>query len=155
MTQEQFVHEVSKEQRALRRFLLALCCGDRDRADDIAQEALVKAWLSIGRFDGVNFSGWLKRIAYNAFIDNTRSADRYSPLDDASAEASGDAADDFCRYQDLYQALDWLSPKERTAILLYYLEGYAVKEICKIVDCSEDAVKQQLSRGRRQLKELL
>ena len=46
MTREQFIALVKSEQEALRGFLLALCCGKRDDADDIAQETLVKAYLS-------------------------------------------------------------------------------------------------------------
>ena len=46
MTREQFIQLVSDEQEALRGFLLALCCGYKDDADDIAQDALVKAYLA-------------------------------------------------------------------------------------------------------------
>lgn len=46
MTREQFIQLVSDEQEALRGFLLALCCGNKDDADDIAQDALVKAYLA-------------------------------------------------------------------------------------------------------------
>ena len=45
--------------------------------------------------------------------------------------------------------------RERTAILLFYLEGYSIKEIAEIIDSSQDAVKQQLSRGRAHLKDML
>ena len=47
MTREQFIGVIQTEQDSLRRFLLALCCGNRDEADDIAQDTLVKAYLSI------------------------------------------------------------------------------------------------------------
>ena len=46
MNCEQFIALVSTEQESLRRFLLALCVGNRDDADDIAQEALIKAYLA-------------------------------------------------------------------------------------------------------------
>ena len=58
-------------------------------------------------------------------------------------------------HQDLYLALRTLPPKERSAITLYYLSGYDIKEIAAITDASEDAVKKQLSRGRDKLKEKL
>ena len=48
-----------------------------------------------------------------------------------------------------------MPPKERSAITLYYLSGYNIKEISAITETSEDAVKKQLSRGRDKLKELL
>ena len=48
-----------------------------------------------------------------------------------------------------------MPPKERSAITLYYLSGYDVKEIAAITETSTDAVKKQLSRGRDKLKEIL
>lgn len=61
-------------------------------------------------------------------------------------------ADQAFRYQELYLALATLPPKERTALLLFYINGYNVREISHIMECSEDAVKKQLSRGRDHLK---
>ena len=55
-------------------------------------------------------------------------------------------------HQDLYLALATLPPKERAAIVLFYLDGHSISEISKITDTSEDAVKKQLSRGRDKLK---
>lgn len=55
-------------------------------------------------------------------------------------------------HQDLYLALATLPPKERAAIVLFYLDGLSISEISKITDSSEDAVKKQLSRGRDKLK---
>ena len=70
MTRERFISEVRACQGRLRRFLTSLC-GDAALADDIAQEALVRAYVSSDRFIG-NFKAWLFRIAYNCFIDNLR-----------------------------------------------------------------------------------
>ena len=64
-------------------------------------------------------------------------------------------ADNTFRYQELYMALNELQPKERTSILLFYIKGYSVREISKIMECSEDAIKKQLSRGREHLKDKL
>ncbi len=67
----------------------------------------------------------------------------------------GTEADASFVHQDLYLALRTLPPKERSAITLYYLNGYSIKEIAKITDTSDNAVKQQLSRGRDKLKQIL
>lgn len=68
MTREQFIALVKSEQEALRGFLLALCCGKRDDADDIAQETLVKAYLSSSAYrDKGMFRAWLFTIARNTF----------------------------------------------------------------------------------------
>lgn len=68
---------------------------------------------------------------------------------------SGQRADASFEYQELYVALERLSEKERTAILLYYMEGYQTDEIAVITGMSADAVRQQLSRGRGHLREIL
>ncbi len=78
MKREKFVIELSKEQRTLRRFLLALCCGDQSQADDLAQETLIKAYLSIDRYSEIEkFSSWLKKIAYNTFLDSVKTQRRF------------------------------------------------------------------------------
>ena len=157
MTREQFIEIIKTEQEALRRFLLALCCGNRDEADDIAQDSLVKAYLSCSKYEECgNGTAWLYRIAYNMFIDTNRCRRTMQPLDALEKrEDSSFAADREFRYQALYMALEQLPPKERTAILLFYLKGYSIREIADIVNVTEDAVKKQLSRGRDKLKTLL
>ena len=75
MTRERFITEVREQQEPLRRFLLALCNGDSALADDIAQDALVRAYVASGSFLGLaKFSTWLFRIAYNCYIDHCRKA---------------------------------------------------------------------------------
>ena len=76
-------------------------------------------------------------------------------LDEARTLISNTSADASFAHQDLYLALRTLPPKERSAITLFYLNGYNIKEIAAITDTSEDAVKKQLSRGRDKLKEKL
>lgn len=154
MSREEFIALVNGEQKELRRFLLALCCGDRDEADDIAQEALVKAYLSSAVYrDEGKFAAWLYKIAHNTFLDRQRTRRYTEDIDEARNLTDGNFdADRSFEYQELYAAIAELPPKERTSILLFYMKGYSVKEIGGIIDCKEDAVKKQLSRGREQLK---
>ena len=151
MTREQFIALVKSEQEALRGFLLALCCGKRDDADDIAQETLVKAYLSsAGYRDEGKFRAWLFTIARNTFLNHKAST---RTLDDLKALSA--TADSAFRHQELYMALATLSPKERSAVVMFYMSGYSIKEIAGITSSSEDAVKKQLSRGRDNLKTIL
>ena len=157
MTREQFTELVVAEQEALRRFLLTLCCGNRDDADDLAQEALVKAYLASGNLrDESKLKAWLYKIAYNTFISSRRSTQAIASIDETTDIADNSLAPDRkYKYQELYAALAQMQPKERTALVLFYMNDYSVKEISTIVDCSETAVKQQLSRGRDHLREKL
>ena len=156
MTRDVFIAHVEREQEALRGFLLALCCGNKGDADDLAQDALVKAYLSsAGYQDRGCFRSWLFKIAHNTFLNHRASLRTAETLDEARTLVSPNAADCSFEHQSLYLALRALSPKERSAITLYYLSGYDIKEIAAITDASQDAVKKQLSRGRDKLKEKL
>ena len=157
MNREQFIACVEREQEALRGFLLALCCGNRDEADDLAQDALVKAYLACSGFrDGGKFRSWLFKIAHNTFLSHRRSQQPPTisidavPIEALPQRGSGEGAS-----SDLYLALSMLPPKERSAITLFYLNGYSIKEIAAITEASQDAVKQQLSRGRDKLRAIL
>jgi len=156
VNRETFIECVEREQEALRGFLLALCCGNRDEADDLAQDALVKAYLACSGFsDGGKFRSWLFKIAHNTFLSYKRSQETHpQPLPLWRGEEV-QAEDEREHHQDLYLALSTLPPKERSAITLFYLNGYSIKEIAAITETSQDAVKQQLSRGREKLRKTL
>lgn len=159
MTQERFIDLVREEQEPLRRFLLALCSGNAALADDIAQDALVRAYVASGSFLGLaKFRTWLFRIAYNCYIDHCRKPHpEQASLDgrEALSILSDDATDDAFRYQQLYGALDKLPEKEKTAIVLFYFEDRPIKEIAAILQIPSGTVKYHLSSGRTHLKQYI
>lgn len=156
MTQEQFISQVKIQQNALRSFLLALCAGNMAEADDIAQESLVKAYLAIDRYkDSGQFKSWLFKIAHNTFLNHVAAQRQYESIEKANCVMASESADNGFTYQQLYRALSTLPPKERSAIILYYLNGYSVKDIAAITESSEDAVRKQMSRGREKLKAII
>lgn len=136
--------------------MLALCCGNKSDADDLAQDVLVKAYISsTGYQEKGRFRSWLFKIAHNTFLNHKASCRTMESIDEARALLSSDTAESSFQHQDLYLALSTLPPKERSAITMFYLNGYSIKEISKMTDTSEDAVKKQLSRGRDKLKQIL
>jgi len=156
MTREIFTQLVHKELPGLRRFLLAACSGNGDEADDIAQEALMKAYVASRSFDDeAGFSAWLYRIACNTLIDHQRKQTvRGITLDIGKAHemAAVSCSDDSFAYQELYRAIDGLNVSERTAVLLFYMEDRPIKEITAIMNVAEGTVKAYLSRGREHLR---
>ena len=155
MNRERFIALIRTEQESLRRFLLALCCGNRDEADDIAQDALVKAYLAIDKHeDQGKDTAWLYRIAYNTFLNHRIQATRYhyEDIEEADSLRGEDAADNTFRFQQLEQAMAQLPETERTTLVLHYFEGYKVEEIAHITNCTDAAVKKRLQRGREELK---
>lgn len=156
MTREQFIYHVEATQKAFRRFLVALCCGDAALADDVAQESYIKAYLSCDSFSNLEkFNAWIYKIGYNTFVNHQRGERLTVGIEDARDISARDSADSSFAYQDLYEALNKIPAKERTSILLFYMQGYSIKEIVEIQETSQDAVKQHLSRGRTHLRGLL
>ena len=159
MSPERFIDLVRAEQESLRRFLLALCGGDSQEADDIAQDALVRAYVASGSFLGLSkFSTWLFRIAYNCYIDRCRKI-KPETIQPDSPQAldipATDETDAAFKYQQLYMALDCLPEKEKASIILHYFEDRSIKEIASILEISPGTVKYYLSIGRKHLKDLL
>ncbi len=156
MTREQFIKQVEGSQKAFRRFLVALCCGDSALADDIAQSSYLKAYMASDSLSNPDkFNAWIFRIGYNTFLTHKRSEKIFSDYEEARNITSSENTDSQFQYQDLYMALNKLPGKERTSVLLFYMEGYSIKEIAEIEETSQDAVKQHLSRGRAHLRGLL
>ena len=156
MNRQQFISYVEASGNALRRFLAALCCGNIPLADDLAQDTLLKAYLSCDGFHNPEkFKSWIYKIAYNNFLNSKRALRISDTLETLQQTKAPDVADASFRYEELYKALNNLPPHERSSILLFYMEGYSTREIAAIEDISEDAVRQHLSRGRNHLKKLL
>lgn len=155
MDKSRFIHLVEGGQEGLRRFLLALCCGNSPEADDIAQETYLKAWMAIDNVpqEERQFAAWTRRTAWRTFLDHQRRGRRQEDL--SAADTLTTEAEAPFRHQELHAALASLPEAERTAVLLYHMEGYSAREIAQITDSSEEAVRKRLSRARQHLKNLI
>ena len=159
MSPERFIDLIRVEQESLRRFLLALCGGNESLSDDIAQDALVRAYVASGSFLGLSkFSTWLFRIAYNCYVDHHRKP-RLETLSSESQQVlsipATEETDSRFKHQRLYQALESLPEKEKASIVLHYFEDRSIKEISSILQIPQGTVKYYLSTGRNHLKSIL
>jgi RNA polymerase sigma-70 factor (ECF subfamily) len=160
-----FEQLIEHELPRVRRFARSMCADAAD-ADDLAQEAMLKAYLSIGSYGFQSaFSTWLFRIARNAFIDGRRSAhgkrrEHMQAIDPDAREAGVETHPDYglaraeLRAQ-LWNALRQLPLEFRMTVVLFDVEGMSQEEVAAIENTAVGTIKSRLSRGRAQLRELL
>ena len=131
---------------------------NRDRAEDLTQDAFVRAWQKLGSFRGDSgFGTWLHRLAVNVVLGDMRSRQRWeSKTEDAEAlPEMGTAPVRREMGIDLSRAVDKLPPKARIVFLLYDVEGYRHGEIASMVGVAEGTSKAHLHRARKILREEL
>jgi RNA polymerase sigma-70 factor (ECF subfamily) len=134
---------------------------DHDAAQDALQEALTRAWLSIGQFEGRSrFSTWLTRIAINQAYDSLRPArPQLLELDDQVGQRVpgwGNQPDAIFESREFLMAIDQalgeLPLDYRTAVMLRDVEGLSAAETAEILGIGERALKSRLHRGRMALR---
>ena len=142
----------------LRAFARSMC-GTAVGADDLAQEAMLKAWKARERFDpGTNLRAWVFTILRNHFYSEQRRAFRSQPLEQEVAENTLMATDDPTAPLELlalWNALKKLPDEQREAIILVGAGGLSYEEAAEICDCALGTIKSRVSRGRRTLEDML
>jgi RNA polymerase sigma-70 factor (ECF subfamily) len=149
--------------------LIARMVQDPATAEDLTQEAFVKAYRSLRTYDASRkLSSWLFKIAHNTTIDHLR---RHVPdtvsleapqdeegrgglaavLSDASVEDPAAAAERRDMARSLERAISRLRPEYREAVVLFYLEGATYQEICDVTGLPLGTVKTNLHRARKEL----
>ena len=142
----------------LRAFARTLC-GDAAAADDLAQDAIMKAWDARASFQiGTNMKAWTFMILRNQFYSEKRRSWRQSQLDQESAERTLVAADDPespVALDEMRLALGMLPTEQREALILVGAGGFAYEEAAEICECAVGTVKSRVSRARRALQAIL
>jgi RNA polymerase sigma-70 factor (ECF subfamily) len=151
---------VAHHQRAAVR-LAAVIAGSAD-AEDIAQEAFVKAYRALHRFhEGAAFSPWLFRIVANEARNQRRSSGRRArlALRTISAEAHGPTPEDAAVASQqravLLRALDALPERDRLVLSCRFLLGLSEAETAAALDCAAGTVKSRTSRALERLRHRL
>lgn len=147
--------------------LVVRVVNDRDSAADAVQEAFFSCYKNLNRFRGDSFRSWLTRIALNAATDilryrKRRPADPFPEWEDDSwqppaGEEASPERQQMHRQTSLMLAgaMAQITPDQRSAILLYDVEGYDYQEIADMSGVSLGTVKSRIHRGRLALRELL
>ena len=142
----------------LRAFAISLC-GTADKADDLVQETLVRAWDKQASFQpGTNLRAWLFTILRNEFYSQMRKRGReVSDADGALTVAMATHPEQAGKLdmQDFQAALAELPDDQREAIILIGATGLSYEEAAEICECAVGTVKSRVSRARKRLSELL
>ena len=142
----------------LRAFARSLT-GDATAADDLAQEAMLKAWDARASFQmGTNMKAWTFMILRNQFYSERRRSWRATQLDQEAAERTLVAVDDPeapVALDELRQGLAMLPIEQREALVLVGAGGFAYEEAAAICECAVGTVKSRVSRARRALQGIL
>ena len=142
----------------LRAFARTLC-GDATAADDLAQDAMMKAWDARSSFQmGTNMKAWTFMILRNQFYSEKRRSWRQSQLDQEAAERTLVAVDDPeapVALDELRLSLGMLPPDQREALILVGAGGFAYEEAAEICGVAVGTVKSRVSRARKALQSIL
>lgn len=156
------VDRYERELAAYARFALR----SPDDAEDVMQEALVRAYRSLHRCgDPERFKGWLFRIVSNQcrshLTRRRRREERHESVDDREGELAAEAADPLEQTQQadrrarLEEALEELGGDQREALVLHYVNGLSVRELADALGLSNSAAKMRLHRAREALRQVL
>jgi RNA polymerase sigma-70 factor (ECF subfamily) len=143
---------------SLRAFAISLC-GNVDRADDLVQEALLRAWANLDSFEpGTNMSAWLFTILRNLFRSEYRKRRReVEDADGSYAESLTSLPEQNSRLEidEFREALKLLPAEQRESLILVGASGFSYEEAAQICGCAVGTIKSRVNRARTRLAELL
>ncbi len=143
---------------SLRAFAVSLC-GNPDRADDLVQETLMKAWSNLTSFsEGTNLAAWLFTILRNIYYSEYRKRRREVPDSDgaiAARLATAPAQSGHMDFLDFRAALQKLPTDQREALILIGASGLSYEEAAGVCNCAIGTMKSRVNRARNRLVELL
>jgi len=143
---------------SLRAFAISLC-GNVDRADDLVQEALLRALANLGSFEpGTNMSAWLFTILRNLFRSEYRKRRReVEDADGCYEERLTSLPEQNSRLEmlEFREALKSLPPEQRESLILVGASGFSYQETAQICGCAVGTIKSRVNRARSRLTEIL
>ena len=147
MDQREFAERVTAVQGSLYRVAASYLRGESDRLDAVA-EAIAKAWERRRTLrEEALFATWITRILIRVCVDIQRRQKRVIPVHEIAEKPAEDE-----RIAALREAVESLPQKARTMVVLYYMEGYDVYEVAKLMGVTKGAVCAGLARAREKLR---
>lgn len=143
---------------SLRAFARGLC-RDRELADDLVQDAMMRAWASKHTYKpGTNCRAWMFTILRNRFYSIVRKKDIKTVFEPEAAErilTQEPTQEDSIHLNDVNEAMAKLPEHQREVLLLIVGAGLSYEEAAEVAGCNIGTVKSRLNRGRAAIKELI
>lgn len=137
--------------QSMYRIAFSMLHNEADAADAV-QETVLKCWQKIGQLKNDEyFQTWLTRILINQCKDILKDRKKYVPIENLPEMS----------YEDHYFTSEWkklldsLNEKYRVVMELYYVEGFATKEIAQMLHITDMNVRSRMARGRKQLEQFI
>lgn len=135
-------------------------CGDSELAEDAAQEAFIRAWKNIHRYQPRSpFRNWVYRIATNAALDVLRRQRESVDIDDLPLKSDRPTPEKAAETQEravfIKEAILALPEASRSVIILREYEGFSYREIAEALDIPIGTVMSRLNYARKQLRQSL
>jgi len=154
MTTQDYNQCVDKYADGVYRFILKNI-RDEETAKDVVQDAFTKMWIKHKDVDAKKSKSYLFTAAYHTMIDYIRK-DRKQEVDDGFLERNRIDTNSYSDLSEiLTEALETLSPIQKSVVLLRDYEGYSYREIGDIVELNESQVKVYIYRARLALKKYI
>ncbi|HEX3877105.1 MAG TPA: sigma-70 family RNA polymerase sigma factor [Bryobacteraceae bacterium] len=164
---------VERHSRALFRLAFRMT-GNQQDAEDVVQESFLRAYKQLAKFDErASFGTWLYRIAANCSLDLVRARKRRSEHVAAAGADGGEGVEEIVLQlpthdptpermalsgevrERVLEAMEELSPNERTAFVLRHFEGMRIEEVSRVLECQPGAAKHSVFRAVQKLRRSL
>jgi RNA polymerase sigma-70 factor, ECF subfamily len=150
---------LAKYQAPLPGFVLPIVNGDRQAAEDVVQETMLRGWQHAGELSRDHAGSWLRKVARNiaisAYHRRRRARPNEIPLDDITAPATGDGIDGMVDALLIASALNALNPAHREVVVELFYNRWSVAEVAAMLAIPEGTVRSRCFYGLRALRRAL
>lgn len=151
---DSFCRLIKQNEKTMYSVAFSILSNESDAADAIS-ESIYRAYKNLDTLNNIySFKPWLLRIVRNCAVELVRSNKKLLSIDDFEIEESS-SENEIVTALTLRKAVDQLKQPYREVVVLFYFEDLTIAQISKITGTSVVTAKQQLSRARKMLREML
>lgn len=152
---DEFCEHIRLCEKAMYSLAISIVKNESD-AGEIISESIYRAYKNLDKLNNINlFKPWILSIVHNTAVEMIRKNSKVITMDEIPDIVAGSTENDITTKLTLNSAVKSLKQPYRTVVVLYYYENLSISKIAQITDTNIVAVKTQLSRARKMLREIL